>query len=215
MENQLYIELGTTLQIEINKYRRITTELIGVDEGQYLIIRLPDDFHMGNQTRLYPKGTPIIVRYIFKGLVFGFQSAIVHYIHSPAKLIFIMYPEQVEDYNLRSSKRVTCYLPATIHADDNAAQGFITNISQSGSRFAVNTQDMKDVHDFQKFDGIVQMAIPLPGIAGALDIEGEIKNVSMDKEILIFGIKYTKISKEDSRRLGKFLDEADQFSALE
>ena len=76
------MNIGTIfrLQIEGTK-RRLSSELIGVDDGNYLIVKMPPIHTMENVSNLLVKGNKVTVKYMHKGTMFGFQSTIIDLIH--------------------------------------------------------------------------------------------------------------------------------------
>ncbi|OPZ60944.1 MAG: hypothetical protein BWY87_00157 [Deltaproteobacteria bacterium ADurb.Bin510] len=52
----------------------------------------------------------MIVRYLYNGTVYGFQTKLIEYITSPTKLFFLDYPRIIEHHDLRQEKRFPCHL---------------------------------------------------------------------------------------------------------
>ncbi len=138
------MEIGTILKIQIEGTKsRMASELIGIETGEYLLIKMPSTQFMGNLSNLLYKGNSIIIRYLHKGTIFGFKSYISHVITNPAKLIFIEYPKRIESHDLRAHKRLDCYLPANAKIMDNTIVGTITDVSREGCHFIIDTEKAK------------------------------------------------------------------------
>ncbi len=102
--------IGTTLKIQIEGAQsRLTSELMGVEEGKHLFIKMPPLQSMGDVTRVLYNGKTVIIRYLHKGAVCSFKSRISHFITAPGKLIFMDYPKKIENQNLRAHKRIDCF----------------------------------------------------------------------------------------------------------
>ena len=88
------MNVGTTfrLQIEGTK-RRLSSELVGIDDGKYLIVKMPPLHTMENVSNLLIKGNEITAKYMYKGTMFGFQSPIIDLIHKPFKLVFCLHDQ--------------------------------------------------------------------------------------------------------------------------
>ena len=210
MDKRLTIDLGTLLVLEFDETnRRLKSELIGMDPGNFLLIRMPANFQERNLSRMYPKGTTLIVRYVYEGSVFGFQSYIVSYMLQPSRLIFLSYPEEVEGHNLRSARRINCFLPATLKSVNHDVHGFIIDLSNTGCRFRLKAEDMEDSDELHQLHLPVILKTPIPGVAQELDFTGEVRNVKVDSEVNIMGIQFVNLDPESQEYLNHYLEQAD------
>ena len=198
--------IGTTLKIQLEgSQSRLTSELIGVDEGKYLIINMPPIQSMGNAAGSIYKGGTIVVRYVHKGTVFGFKSHITHFITTPVKLIFIEYPKKIENQNLRSHKRIDCYLPANAKIADNTVEGIVTDLSKEGCLFTVKKVNIEISADQLQVDNEIVVSFQLPGVEEKIDIPGKQKNIKKDRDNVQIGILYSDMGIEVQEKLYDFL----------
>ncbi len=127
---RLFIELGTTLQLAPeDPDRSVSGELLGMQVGKYLIVRMSEK--NWKKSRLKDK-EPLNVKYLLSDDVFGFKAQIIRTIQNPDFLIFLEYPRDVKSCNIRSKKRVECFLPARIILDKTDLSGVIININKNG-----------------------------------------------------------------------------------
>ena len=102
--------IGTILRLQIEgTRRRLSCELIGVEDGKYLIVKMPSLHIMESVSNLLVNGNEITAKYMHKGTMFGFQSTIIDLIQKPFKLVFIKYPEKTDSYDVRGNKRVSAF----------------------------------------------------------------------------------------------------------
>ncbi len=204
------MHIGTTLKIQLEgSQSRLTSELIGVDEGKYLIINMPPIQSMGNAASSIYKGGDIVVRYVHKGTVFGFKSRIKHFITAPVKLIFIEYPKKIENQNLRAHKRIDCYLPANAKIADNTVEGTVTDLSKEGCLFTAKRMNIEKSADQLQIDNEIGISFQLPGVEEKLDIPGKQKNIKKDRDNVQIGILFSDMGIEVQEKLYDFLSIGD------
>ena len=200
------MQIGTILEIQIEGIKsRLKSELFAIEEGNYLIIKLSPFQSLANFTKLVYVGTVIIIRYIHRGTLFGFKSRIKHVMIEPAKLIFIEYPEKIESKDLRTHKRLDCYLPANVRIEDNTIAGTITDMSREGCQFTVKTVNIGKSADLLQIDNEIVVSLQLPGVEEKLTITGKQKNIKKDKDNVNIGVLFSDTSIEVQEKLYDFL----------
>ncbi|MBC8550208.1 MAG: flagellar brake protein [Candidatus Brocadiales bacterium] len=204
------MNVGTTfrLQIEGTK-RRLSSELVGIDDGKYLIVKMPPLHTMENVSNLLIKGNEITAKYMYKGTMFGFQSPIIDLIHKPFKLVFIKYPEKIDSYDVRGYKRVECFLPANIKIAEHIIEGCITDISRAGCLFAIETPEHEGSVNVLELSKEIRIGFNLPGIAEELSVDAMQKSVKKDTDGTSIGIEFIKIDSSDQTKLFGFLSKAE------
>ncbi len=125
----LNIGVGTRLQTQFGNKGdefKIASVLVGIVPDEYLLIRVPaipgilDKLHQGFST---------VVRYVYAGNVYGFNSTIISYTLKPSLIVFIAYPSWIESMNLRQTQRLDCLLPASVQIGMHLCKGVIADIS--------------------------------------------------------------------------------------
>jgi c-di-GMP-binding flagellar brake protein YcgR len=203
------IQVGTALEIQIGgKESRLTSELIGIEEDKYLIIKMPTVQSMAGLSSALHKGNRIIIRYMHMGTIFGFKSHIIHFITSPTKLIFIQYPERIETHELRANKRLNCYLPANVKIMDNTIEGTVTDISKGGCYLVIEKAKVASSLILQVGDEI-GISFQLPGVENKLTVAGKQKNIKKDEDSVGIGIQFDNMNIEMQKRIYDFLSTAD------
>jgi hypothetical protein len=202
------IEPGTQLQIEIGGiHYRFKTAFVGMVPDEYLIIRTPSiPLHapFGSiKYKLFP-GNRILIRYLYTGKLFGFESKLIEAVFGAIKLLFIAYPKIIEDYDLRSEERLACFFPAKIGLKDQERHGVILDISRKGCRCLVKNQGDEKQLPVQIQD-TVTLTFQLPGVEGEQVVSGEVKNITKDQQGMAFGVAFKGATSEIQQAIDQYI----------
>ncbi len=84
-------------------------------------------------------GTQCTVRFVDRGVMYGFTSTVTHIQQDPLKIIYLSYPEQVEMIELRCEERFPVRFEVEIFYPEEQelknVAGTIIDLSRSGCRF--------------------------------------------------------------------------------
>lgn len=185
---RLFIELGTALLLEPEDPKRgVTSELIGMQVGKYLIVQIA--YQNLREHRLMD-GEHLKVKYILSDDVFGFNSHIIRTLQNPDDLLFLEYPQEVESCNIRAKKRVECFLPIQIHMEETCLEATIFNINEKGCLCTVDNSPIPD----GSRTNFVHMKLSY-GQFETLSIKGEIKNSRQEGNQTRFGIRFDTLDR--------------------
>lgn len=203
------MDVGIKLEIQFKGGgTQLTSELTGVEDDKYLMIKWPTVDPKVDASNLIRKGNTVFVKYLHEGVEFSFQSHILEVISNPAKLIFIKYPENTEVNVLREHRRIDCYLPASVRIADNKIKGAITNISKIGVLFVAEIPaDDNTINQLETCNEI-GLTFQLPGVQSELTITVKLRNITKDKDKVRMGIEYGKMDVEIQTKLFDFLSTA-------
>jgi len=127
---RLFIELGTCLQVETEGIGApLRSELIGMEVGKYLIIKVNP---LNDEKEELLSKNELLIKYFHKNAILGFHSVSLSIISKPEHLLFISYPKAIRNYNIRSSKRIDCFLPVKLEIGFNLVEGTIVDINNTG-----------------------------------------------------------------------------------
>lgn len=204
------MNIGTIFRLQIKgAKRRLSSELIGIEDGQYLIVKMPPLHTTENVSTILIKGNEISVKYMYKGTIFGFQSRIIDLIHKPFKLIFIKYPENIECFDVRGNKRVECFLPANIKIAEYIIEGCITDISRAGCLFVIDTPEHEGSKNLLELNYEISVGFHLPGIEEELSVDAKQKSIKKNTDSASIGIEFAKMNSSVQTKLFKFLSIAE------
>ncbi|MGB1239715.1 MAG: flagellar brake domain-containing protein [Pseudomonadales bacterium] len=205
--NQLSPGNIVDLQLGSSKLVRIKPVVIGIDIGNYLILKFPPRLNIKDYQDVLIDGTGVIVRYILEGQhgeCVAFSTTIKQFINAPDKLIFLNYPSRIENRQLRSHQREKTHLPAQIspHMADgqltgNCINGYIVDISARGCQFSFKAE--KDNVGMVKRP--VYIAITLVGVNKPLIVKAHVKNNRLEHGQTLVGIMFDESSLEQISNL--------------
>jgi hypothetical protein len=190
----LMLEIGTPLQLEIKGFStRFKSSLVGALPDEYLIVTAPKlTMFVGQPKHLLPE-SEVVVRYVHRGNAWGFQSKLTRVISTPAKLLVLEYPSEIENFNLRSDERIECLLPGGIELQKAKRKGVVLDISIGGCRFSFS--ESKEPIDVA-VDAELKLRCQLPGIEGDQEFEGRVKRVEKDKMRTVLGIEFNNVEQK-------------------
>jgi len=181
---RLFIELGTALLIETGK-KALPGKLIGMKVGAYLIVDVsgadPDMAALSTEDK-------IRVRYVNQDDIFRFSSRVLMILDQPDHLIFLQYPGKVESCNLRSRKRVDCFMQIHVKSEGRRDPAVITNISAEGCLCS-----MDRFPAWEKISGQrIELLFPHGG-RELLTLSGEVRSTRIQGARIKLGVRFIEM----------------------
>lgn len=202
---RLAVDIGTPMVVEIQGLdAKIKCPLVGMQPGEFLILRPPKSyayklFHVGKSPRA-------VVRYIFNGRVFGFETALLGAILDPLGLIFLGYPKVVSEHNLRAAPRLECQLPCKATFNEITFDGAILDISPTGCRLGLKTTMLQTAAvEGPALEMAIRIDLKLPDQAEMQALNGKIKNLEQDANRVALGIAFKDIGELASAQISTYL----------
>ena len=204
------MEVGTIFKIKFEgSSTQFTSELAGKEDDNYLMVKWPVSYTMANDSDLIYKDNATSVKYLHKGVEFGFQSRILEIISDPAKLIFIEYPKTVDVCVLREDRRIDCFLPASLRIADNIIMDVnITNISRSGCQVVAETSEIEKNMGLIETENGIGLSFQLPGIEEEITMAVKQRSIDKGENDASIGIEFNNMSVEAESRLHDYLSKA-------
>jgi len=197
--------IGTKLLIQVEgNGTRFISFLVGYSKNNFILITTPLTDSLFSVRPTLFIDYKINVRYIEDGRAVGFQAKLLKTVEDPARLLFLSYPAQIEDHELRAEKRASCTLPAEARISGLACSAVIVDINQNGLRFHVRESDLNMDFDSSPVGQECTLRFFLPGALAEKEVSGEIRNYEHNARIIAFGIKFTQISDEDKQNIIDF-----------
>ena len=193
----IFLQIGLQLKIEIEGVSMpMESILVGVD-GKFIIIRTPSPYQLIEHK--LTRGREFIIRYIFDGTVFAFQTKLFESIMQPARLLFLEYPKIIQKNELRDQKRSKCFIPIKISLTGEENRGVLLDITMEGCFCKISKKENNGLISF-KIDDEILLLCKFPGIKGQVQICGIVKNLRKNKQELELGINFhnniTAVSKK-------------------
>jgi hypothetical protein len=203
----LPITIGTELLVEFQDFTLKTkSELVGMRLGQYLIIVMQNDMSGLRPDTL--KNSQLIIRYLYRGSVYGFRTNVLNLMSSPDKLVFLSYPKKLEEFRVRSSPRFECILPAVTSVEGTDADTVVIDISIDGCRCVVKSANLEDSDAFYKkmdMNREAALRVQFPGDGEGYELSGSIRNISKDADRVAFGMLFGPLKTGTKKRLEEFI----------
>lgn len=205
---RLPISIGTPLLVDlVNLDLRLKSELVGMGGKDYLIIKFSHNAITGSFRSKQVLESPLVVRYLYDGTVFGFESMIENVVSSPAKVAFIGYPTSIEEHNTRTSPRYDCVLPAVITVEGGEFEGVVVDLSANGCRCVIRESRERPDELSAAFgmDTETGISINLPGVTEKVDIKGLVRNITHDSDSICFGVMFADVAETARAHVEKYL----------
>jgi c-di-GMP-binding flagellar brake protein YcgR len=196
--------VGTELVLRFEGVEaRLKSTLIGMERGEFLIVRTPK---VVGPEPLLSQGDPIKVIFIYDGTIYGFLSKYIHHVRVPSPMLFISCPESMERHEMRKDLRVDCFIPATIHIDDQiVCRGVVSDLSTGGCRITMNHEGGDQMAHLQPENQVV-IAIEMLGIKPDRGILGSVKNLHHDAKKIHIGMKFSTSDPDVMSRIQEYIE---------
>lgn len=200
------IQLGVQLLMQLRQLSiRVPSKLVGLEHGKYLIVSI-SSMPVSDVKQYFTHGKVIVARYIHEGSALGFEAVVMGMIIQPVRLVFLNYPKEIQDMNLRKHRRSECYLPAEIVINEESFSGFILDISRGGCSFNCKPKSEPNVDSLRVGKKLI-IKFAVPGFEGKLEINSINRNFRFDNSSMFFGLQFDEIPEEEKFKLYTYLDE--------
>ena len=189
--NDIYVETGTEMSLSAGEIGFSGKCIfVGQKENQYIVVTPPPNFPV-NSNKLH-QTDGIMVRYLFEGDIFEFKSKLLEINRKPLRLLLLQYPISVEKKELRSQKRISCFISAKMEVNDETHDGIIKDISKLGCR-CVFEPSVK-LEKALRIDDHIALGFGFPGIFDRQEILGKVKDIRIKESRLDVGIEFANIA---------------------
>lgn len=211
------LPIGTPLQLEPLdakvKGLRLKSALIGLEHQEYMILKMPRIILGGdnkpqnnNADPVLADGDKVVIKYMFNGTIYAFESNVMSIIDDPVKQLYICYPETLREQNLRQSIRLECHLPGSLTVWGKHFEGIIVDLSETGCRYRVKmTPEVQNKMQLYEVDQPVGVTFQLPGVIGMFVLTGKLRNLTKDAIAMQAGIAFNELEYESRKRLQEYL----------
>ncbi len=208
----LPIDLATEIHIEIvGVIQKFKSSLIGMKVNDFIIVDMPSIIDTASQEKVSKNlSAKVIGRYVYRGVVFGFHSNLISMILAPTPMLFIRYPLNVEEHNIREHDRIACMLPGKIKLGADIFDGIVLDLCITGAQIAIvlnNANTGKLVAQLKKSPQF-KFQVQLPGEPRPSIFTVYRKNTRSHNAKLCIGVEFPNLPAEDSYNIIKFIDYA-------
>ncbi len=214
----LSIVPGTPVALDFaSGFKKVKSTLLGYSKGDALIVRLPLITGIEKLSRV---GETVVVRFIWKGVVFGFTTTIVdRHVRGPLHVLFLEWPAESEKLCLRRDERIPCHFPAEVVVGGDKLPGVVIDISTGGVRFYCAKSESNTTPTVQ-LDQDVSLQGYVVGMEGLQHIRCIVRYIILDDASYVIGLKFSPEEKDKidiieryTRRVLRFITNMSQLIA--
>jgi len=193
------------------KQVRYKSKILGWHENSFVLLTLPT---LNGTPVTWKPGTSTIVKFIHKGNVYAFKSKTIKHQYQPTPIIFLKFPDDIENVSLRKSKRIqthlACSLFPLIHTitmddddenDENEHESNATTIDLSSEGALIEFH--QDHSQFIIGDRL-GLNIDLPDGTYIDGLISELRNIRIDSGKKLIGVKFLDTNKDAFDSLAAF-----------
>ncbi len=200
----IYIDIGTDVYLEIQGVTfSVTSVFIGLLKDEFMLITLPKKYK-SVQSKLYP-GNKMVVKYLYEGSVFAFQSSVIEMITTPIRALALEYPKVVQKRELRRNRRRQVVIPGRVEAKKMSFPVMVSDISKVGCQFVFQ-------HNITFREGdALRLYCNFPGCSGEVGSLAFVRNIRRESGTLSIGAKFKDSTDEFITPLLHFIFSIEDF----
>lgn len=205
----IYIDIGTRLYLEIDGVNfSVTSIFVGLLADEFMIITLPKRYK-SVKNKLYA-GNKMVVKYLYDGSVFAFQTSVMETITAPIKALALEYPKVVQKRELRVVKRNQVVIPGRVEAKQTEFPVVLNDVSKKGCRFKY-IEKKSHMSPLREGD-LLRVYCQFPGVVDEVGAMACVRNVTREKNQMIVGGEFQDVSKTFLNPLMHFLYSIEDFT---
>ncbi len=203
-ENSISLKSGGGIKIEVPHIQTpLKSTIVGMFKDQFFIITTPPSFSL--MEKMISSEQRIIIKYIQEGRLWMFKSRLLKAIDSPARLLFLEYPEVVHYHELRKTKRTSIFVPCTFHQrDEPELYGALIDLSTSGGLCQIKARAETNPLIID-VNNQIQLRCLLPGTKEEQIIDGVVRNLEKDSSTTRIGVEFENLQPHLIETIGKYL----------
>ncbi|MBH0179590.1 MAG: flagellar brake protein [Nitrospira sp.] len=168
--------------------------LLGWKEHAWLVCELPSQLSHVTDTLA---GTPCTVSYVLDGKLVGYKTEIRDLILSPVPILFLAFPQNVEEMHLRKHTRVASSEPAlltradfgshavSVMSSSDYAGGLVKDLSMGGCSIALT-----QIPVWLRPGATIHLEFELLGLGHVTNLAGVVKNIEGGTGTDIIGVEF-------------------------
>lgn len=185
----LDIPIGLTLQAQLTTEKvRFRTQYLGMKQGDFLILQMPG---IPSVRDSIVARCNLIVRFLIRGKVFGFESTVINHVMRPVPLMFLSFPTTIETINLRRSERVDTFIEADGEIGGEVVRGVITDISTGGCCLTIDRSTGTRWPNVDPGKAML-LKFTLPNQSESLIVSSEVINANKNVDSIKAGLRFVK-----------------------
>jgi c-di-GMP-binding flagellar brake protein YcgR len=168
--------------------------LLGWKDHAWLVCEWPAQLGHGAEI---PRGTPCTISYLHEGKLVGYRTEIRDLVTSPVPLLFIAFPQNVEEMHLRKHVRVSSCEPVLLMRSDagsgsapsmlpsDFSGGMLKDLSLGGCSVALAQRP-----SWLRPGATIRLEFELPGLGHVTNLTGIVKNADAKGDHCLAGFEF-------------------------
>jgi len=201
---EVKISVGEVAQAQIEG-RKYNTCFRGVAASKWIFLDIPK--HKGKRISL-AKRQPLSIRYVHRGVVYGFRTKVHAAYVSPYSILAVEFPGKIESFNLRRSERIKTFVPIRVESPDTGEffDAAMRNLSGEGALVSLGQGFTPEV------GAMVLISIELPTGVKAEGLPCVVRNVKKESGVSLVGVEFDMEKHASFKAVRKFYDASVPFS---
>ncbi len=205
----IYIDIGTWVYLEIDGVSfSVTSIFIGLLKDEFMMVTFPKRYK-SVKNKLFV-GSKMVVKYLYDGSVYAFQTAVIETITNPIRAIAIEYPKVVQKRELRVVKRNNVIIPGRVEAKRTEFNAVVFDMSKHGCRFKYR-ENKAHFAPLREGD-IFRLYCQFPGISDEIGCMACVRNVSREQGQFSIGAEFEDMPDNFLTPLMHFLFSIEDFA---
>ncbi|XPV77920.1 MAG: PilZ domain-containing protein [Desulfovibrio sp.] len=210
-EHTVVRESGVKLDIEIGMRAMLQfaftpikkqAEVLGRDGYDFIIFKVR--LSQSDLEKLYYTNG-IIVQMIRDGVVYGFRTEAITAHASPTTMVYVRWPDIVEQLKLRKNQRYECRVAGGIHSNYGDFECRVIDLNEDGCKMTVRTKASDPIRKMKPGDDFV-ISVHFSN-DNIISVPFAVRSISMKSGIMTVGGAFVGLANEDKKRINTFIEE--------
>jgi hypothetical protein len=200
------VKMGTVVNVSLAGVDDdLQAKLVGLEESAFILLRF---VRRGSISENLYENNRIKARFIVTGKVLGFETIIkAHLLKGALSIALLEYPNRLETYDARQSKRVSVFVPAEVELNGQIHQGIILDMSAGGVlfSFAQNPENTPSI------DERTELSCEFLGVQGIQRFGCLIKSIRNEQGRLCIGLCYHNLDPTLEATFNSYLEKVNDY----
>ncbi len=190
------------------------TKIIGGQRDIYLILELPQ---LNGQLINWPSGTSCTVSFVLSQIPYQFKTIFIKSVHIPYPIMFIKFPQKIENATTREYERIQTYIDADLYPlDDKLQKRGIDIIGEEHFKKNAVLRDfscggglieVKNIYTSFSVGEKIGLFFLLPNGETVENLVCDVRNIRIESGKKLAGIKFTDLNSAALKKVTDFLEE--------
>jgi c-di-GMP-binding flagellar brake protein YcgR len=198
MVDEMFI-VGMQVSLETANREHLFTHVMGWEEGLFLIVRV---VYAGGKPAEIMSHDRCRIRFIRDGIAYGFETEVISVQFHPFPVMFLEYPETIEQVRIRRKQRIRTDIQAKVCdlSGRLIARAAITDLCEDGCGMNMPVSEGRDLTRERAY------RISFNILETDLDLECFFRGIRIDSGIRHLGAEFINVPRNEKETITVFLD---------